>query len=81
MNITTCRVDALNAIHEGVQAKVAKITPNMNFAQRRAVEANKLRPEVHKMMQDATDVVYMINIRPLIYGRILTVFCKLGIEV
>lgn len=71
----------MQSIHEGAQTKVAKITSNMNFAQRRAVEANELRPEVHKMMQDATDVVYVINIRPLTYSRILTAFCNLCIEV
>ena len=75
------RVGALTAIHEGFQVKVIEITPNMKFTQKRAVEAKNLRPEVHKMMQDVIDVVYIIKIRPLIYNKILTGFCNKHIEV
>lgn len=49
MNTTTERVDALTAIPGGFQAKVTEITPNMTFTQRLAVEATRLRPEVHQM--------------------------------
>lgn len=81
MNRSTDRVQALTAIHEGFQVKVVEITPNMKFTHRLAVAASKSRPEMNKIIQDATDGVYMIKIRPLIYRRILTVFCNEDVEV
>lgn len=77
---TTDRVDALSAIHKGLQVRVIEITPNMKFTQRWAVEAKKLSQEVHKMMQDVIDVACIIKIRPLISSKILLVFCNKHIE-
>ena len=71
----------LTAIREGFQVKVREIAPKMKLTQRLAVEIKKLRPDVHKMMQDAIDATCIIKIRPLIYSRILTVFCDQEIEV
>lgn len=34
INTTTDRVDALSAIHKGLQVRVIEITPNMKFTQR-----------------------------------------------
>lgn len=73
-------MEALTAKHEGFQIKVMEIAPNMQFTQRLAVEVKKLRPEVHKMMEDAIDVVHIIKIS-LINSRFLTVFCNTGMEI
>lgn len=80
INITTDCVEALTAKHEGFQIKVMEIAPNMQFTQRLAVEVKKLRPEVHKMMEDAIDVVHIIKIS-LINSRFLTAFCNTGMEI
>lgn len=72
-------MDALTIKHEGFQIKVKEIAPHMRFTQRLAAEEKKLRPEVHKMMEDVIDVVHITK-RPLI-NSILTVFCNKGVEI